>query len=150
MPELEPRAWPFGPEPPSPEHEHGWREQLALISQGVTDLQTAVEGLSSQVSAQTVTLRKLMTEQQDLDTDVAGLQTAVSNISDSVNTLATAQQAIATEIQNLQSANPQLDLSGLDAAVQQLDTGVTGLQSGVQAVQGLAPQTPPATPPAGQ
>lgn len=93
--------------------------------------------------------------QAELNTDVQNLLGMVTTIQAAEQDNTAAVAAVQAEIAALQSANPELDLSELEAAINGSADGTTpglaqaaaAVTAGVQAVQGLAPAAP-ATPPA--
>lgn len=88
-------------------------------------------------------LDQIMTEQQDIDAAVSALTTVVGVVADETDSLNTTAAAIQAYI----DAHPNVDTTGLDAIVAQVQTTQGNLATAVTNVGSVLPQPPTPTPP---
>jgi hypothetical protein len=87
-------------------------------------------------------LNTIMATQAELDTAVASITTAVGVIQTEVGQLTTANTQILAEIAALRVANPALDLTGLNSAVDTLSAATTAIKAAADAVEAIPPVPP--------
>lgn len=117
-----------------------WEEVLAAVF----DLRESHESLHKKVDAILAKENQLSDQQAELDADtqtLIGLDTTISaNVSTGLTEVAALQAAIAAG-----TPPAQLDFSGLETALGNLQTASTGVSGLVAAAAPAAPATPPAS-----
>lgn len=120
------------------------RELRALRHQNA-GLGTQLEAMQRTQAQIVKNQETIMSEQNEIDTDVQALSQGLDAIDAEVNgDLAAIPAEITAAIQAAQQANPQVDLSALDALAGRVGTSVSNLQTAVGQAQAAVPsQTPP-------
>jgi hypothetical protein len=86
-------------------------------------------------------LRLILNNQEKIMSQLDDLNTLLDGISSTLSTVATDAQSIETEVAALQAANPGVDLTGVLAKAQAIQSGLSAVDAGLKAA---APAPTPA------